>query len=118
MNRTMNELNQIKDSEGYRDSVSTIDDTGKRVWVYPKKVSGWFYNARTYMSWVLLAFLFGMPFIKVNGDPLLLFNILERKFIIFGLVYDANFFFAKIVPFLHNRVPTLSLPGGGDKLPQ
>jgi polyferredoxin len=31
-----------------------------------------------------------MPFIKVNGDPLLLFNIIERKFIIFGIVFTPQ----------------------------
>jgi len=88
----MIEFENIKDTEQYRDSVSTIDKTGKRVWVYPKKVSGYFYKARTYVSWVLLAFLFGMPFIKVNGDPILLFNLIERRFIIFGLNFAPQDF--------------------------
>ncbi|MEM9849187.1 MAG: 4Fe-4S dicluster domain-containing protein [Bacteroidota bacterium] len=88
----MIELDQIKDTEQYRDKVSTIDEAGKRVWLYPKKVSGRFFEARTYVSWVLLAFLFGMPFIKVGGEPLLLFNILERKFIIFGLNFAPQDF--------------------------
>src|SRR5690606_7998863 len=28
-----------------------------------------------------------MPFIKINGEPFLLFNIIERKFVIFGTVF-------------------------------
>jgi cytochrome c oxidase accessory protein FixG len=28
-----------------------------------------------------------MPFIKLNGEPFLLFNILERKFILFGILF-------------------------------
>jgi polyferredoxin len=47
-----------------------------------KKVTGFFYTHRTYLSWVLLAALFVGPFIKVDGRPYLLFFILERKFII------------------------------------
>lgn len=74
-----------KDTEEFRDHISTVDDRGKRIWIYPKKPSGKFYNWRTYMSWVLLAFLFGMPFVKIDGDPALMFNILERHFYIFGL---------------------------------
>src|SRR5690606_27936233 len=35
----------------------------------------------------LLAILFAGPFIKVDGRPWLLFNIFERKFIIFGAVF-------------------------------
>ncbi len=82
----------IKDTEKYRDKISTVDEQGKRVWIYPKKPKGPFFDARTYVSWVLLAILFGLPFIKVNGEPLILFNILERNFIIFGLHFTPQDF--------------------------
>ena len=79
------------ESESFRDHISTVDHrSGKRNWLYPKKPSGPFYRARTIVSVVLLAALFGMPFIKVNGNPLLLFNILERKFVIFGIVFTPQ----------------------------
>lgn len=73
--------------EGFRDHIATVNDKGKRVWVYPKKPSGTFYNYRKIVSYFLLAFLFLAPFIKINGKQMLLFNILERKFIIFGGVF-------------------------------
>ncbi|RAI86052.1 cytochrome c oxidase accessory protein CcoG [Algoriphagus yeomjeoni] len=73
--------------ETFRDSLATVLDDGKRNWVYPKKVKGFFYKYRTYVSWVLLGILFAGPFIKVDGRPWLLFNIFERKFIIFGAVF-------------------------------
>ncbi|MEP0710386.1 cytochrome c oxidase accessory protein CcoG [Algoriphagus sp.] len=73
--------------ETFRDSLATVQDDGKRNWVYPKKVKGFFYRYRTYLSWFLLAILFAGPFIKVDGRPWLLFNIFERKFIIFGAVF-------------------------------
>lgn len=73
--------------ETFRDSLATVLDDGKRNWVYPKKVKGLFYRYRTYFSWGLLAILFAGPFIKVDGRPWLLFNIFERKFIIFGAVF-------------------------------
>jgi polyferredoxin len=88
----MSATDQVKDTESYRDKMATVDERGKRVWVYPKKPSGRFYNARTYVSWFLLAFLFIMPFIKVGGEPLLLFNILERRFILFGLLFTPQDF--------------------------
>lgn len=93
----MSELN-VKElyehvDESFRDSVSTIDQHGKRVWIYPKKQKGFFYKWRTYVSFILLALLFGIPFIKVNHEPLLLFNILERKFIIFGLTFFPQDFY-------------------------
>ena len=76
----------FEDHEEYRDTVSTIDTDGKRVWIYPKKPKGNFYDYRKYVSYILLAVLFGMPWIKWNGKPLMLFNILETKFIIFVFV--------------------------------
>ena len=82
-----------QDSEEFRDSIATVDKQGKRIWVYPKKPKGKLTSARTYVSWALLAFLFGMPFVKVNGEPLLLFNVLERKFIIFGLFFGPQDFY-------------------------
>ena len=71
--------------EEYRDSIATVDEKGKRIWVYPKKPSGKFHNLRIVVSIVLLIILFGLPFIKVNGDPLMLVDVFDRKFIIFGI---------------------------------
>ena len=93
----------IRDTEAYRDSIATVDDTGKRVWMYPKKPKGPYTNARTYLSWVLLAFLTTLPFIKVNGEPILLFNILERKFILFGITFmpqDFHLFVLAMLTFI------------------
>ncbi|HRK84009.1 MAG: cytochrome c oxidase accessory protein CcoG [Saprospiraceae bacterium] len=83
----MDPIEAIYDTEEYRDRIATVDEQGKRVWIYPKKPKGRFTNMRTVLSWVLLVFLFGMPFVKFNGEPFLLFNVLERKFILFGIVF-------------------------------
>jgi len=77
----------IKDTEQYRDKIATVDEKGKRIWIFPKKPFGRFYNWRKLVSYALLIVLFGAPFIKVYGEPLLLFNVLERRFIIFGIQY-------------------------------
>ena len=34
--------------------------------------------------------MFGLPFIKVSGEPLLLFNVIERKFILFSIVFTPQ----------------------------
>ena len=73
--------------ESFRDSISTVNKEGKRVWVYPRKQKGQFYTARTALSIFLLVILFGIPFLKVNGHPFILLDILKRKFILFGLVF-------------------------------
>lgn len=84
----------IKDPEGtFRDSISTIDKEGHRRWIFPKKPAGKYYNARTIVSVVLLAFLFTGPFIRIGGEPLLMMNILERKFVLFGQVFWPQDFY-------------------------
>jgi cytochrome c oxidase accessory protein FixG len=72
------------DKERFRDSIGTITDEGKRNFIFPKKPKGKFTNYRTYVSWLLLAILVISPFIKINGNQFLLFNILKGKYNIFG----------------------------------
>jgi len=75
------------DWSNFRDHIPTADQKGRRLWVYPKKPSGRFTRARTWVSWVLLAILFSGPFIRINGNPLLMMNIPSRKFVIFGQIF-------------------------------
>jgi len=89
------------DGEGtFRDSVGTINQEGKREWIYPKKPSGPFFNARTWFSWFLLIVFIGTPFIRVNGLPLLMFNIPDRKFIIFGQIFWPQDFYLLVLGIL------------------
>lgn len=89
-NKIMSEGNT---DESYRDTISIVSDEGKRKWIYPKKPKGRFYTARTVVSIFLLAFLFGSPFIRIDGHPFMLFNIIKREFILFGLVFTPQDFY-------------------------
>jgi cytochrome c oxidase accessory protein FixG len=71
--------------EYFRDHFNAVTEDGKRNWFYPQKPKGNWHNRRVWFTVVLLTLLFAAPFIKYNGQPLLLFNVLERKFIIFGV---------------------------------
>ncbi len=83
-----------EDLEGtFRDRISTISEKGKRVWIFPKKPKGKLFNYRKVISYFFLLLLFGFPHIKYQGEPLLLFNILERKFIIFGNIFWPQDFY-------------------------
>ncbi len=89
--------------ETYRDHISTVDASGKRIWLFPRQPEGRFYRWRTWMSFGLLAILFGMPFIKVNGEPFMLFNVIERKFILFSVVFtpqDLHLFALAMITFM------------------
>jgi len=70
--------------EIFRDSIATVNAEGKRAWVYPKKPVGRFYEWRKIGSYFLLTILMISPFIKINGNQFLMFNVLERRFNIFG----------------------------------
>ncbi|AOW16588.1 cytochrome c oxidase accessory protein CcoG [Polaribacter vadi] len=85
------------ENEQFRDSIGTINEEGKRSWVFPKKPSGKFYKYRSYVSYILLVFLLSAPFIKINGNQFLLFNILERKFNIFGLPFWPQDFYLLVI---------------------
>lgn len=90
-----------KNSALFRDRISTMDDDGKRIWISPKKPKGRLHRYRTIVSWVLLAVLFITPFVKINGQPLLLLDIIHRRFFFFGFGFwpqDAPIFvFATLV---------------------
>ena len=73
--------------ESFRDSIGTITTEGKRNFIYPKKPSGKFFDRRKILSYILLVFLLSAPFIKINGNQFLMFNILERRFSIFGFPF-------------------------------
>jgi cytochrome c oxidase accessory protein FixG len=77
----------LENKEKFRDKIATAGEAGKRLWVFPKKPSGRFYEYRKYVSYVLLILLFAAPFVKINGNQFLMFNILERRFNIFGFPF-------------------------------
>ncbi|MHA3789471.1 cytochrome c oxidase accessory protein CcoG [Flavobacterium hauense] len=77
----------IAQNDDFRDRLGTVSDEGKRVWVYPKKPSGKLFKYRKWVSYFLLAFLFLAPFVKINGNQFLLFNVIDRRFNIFGFPF-------------------------------
>ena len=93
-------MNDNLSSDKFRDSLSTVDDQGKRVWVYPKKPQGKYYNWRTVASILQLIVLFGIPFIKIDGHPWLLLNVVTREFILFGIPFWPQDFFIAVIIFI------------------
>lgn len=87
-NQSSEEMN-----ESFRDRIATVDAKGKRKWVFAQKPKGKFYNIRTWVSWGFFILFFTLPFIKMNGRPLFLFNIPDARFIIFGKIFWPQDFF-------------------------
>jgi cytochrome c oxidase accessory protein FixG len=86
--------------DSFRDKIATADRTGRRLWVYPTHPRGRLYTARTLVAVGLLVFLFVAPFIKLHGQPLILFDLLSRNFIIFGLVFRPQDFYLFVLAIL------------------
>ena len=84
---------QVVDPETFRDSVGTMDNAGKRKWIFPRKPSGKYTNYRTIVAYFLLAVFFILPFLKINGNPVLLINVIDRQFFIFGQPFFPQDFF-------------------------
>jgi cytochrome c oxidase accessory protein FixG len=93
----------MSENQSFRDSIATVDKDGKRQWIFAKKVSGKYFNKRQVFSYSLLVLLFSGPFISIGGEPLLMLNIVERKFVIFGQIFwpeDAQIFAIGLIAFV------------------
>lgn len=86
--------------KGAQAKSSGAPKSNSRDWIFPKKPKGNYYKWRTRVSWVLLAVLFTMPFIKVDGHPFILLNVFEGRFIIFGQIFWPSDFYILLVAVL------------------
>ncbi|WP_138991067.1 4Fe-4S dicluster domain-containing protein [Larkinella sp. C7] len=77
----------------FRDTLPTADASGGRRWLYPRETTGRFTRWRTAVAVVLLIVLFAGPFVWIDGHPLFLFNVLERRFIFFGVPFWPQDFY-------------------------
>jgi cytochrome c oxidase accessory protein FixG len=73
--------------EDFRDHLATADPQGRRKWIYAKKPAGQWHRRRTWFAAFLILLMFAGPWIRIQGNPLLLFNIVERRFAILGQVF-------------------------------
>jgi cytochrome c oxidase accessory protein FixG len=93
MNDKDHNQHQTEHDESFRDSIATINKDGEREWIFPTKPKGKYYDLRTYFTWIYLAAFFIIPFLKYHDEPLFLFNVAEKKFILFGAIFWAQDFF-------------------------
>lgn len=78
------------DKDNYRDRITTVEDDGSRKWVYAKKPKGKLYNKRSILSFFYLIAFFSLPWIKFKGEQVLMLNVIQRKFIIFGMHFGVQ----------------------------
>ena len=70
------------------------------MWIYPKKPGGRFYDRRKIVSYALLALLFSGPFLRIDQQPVLLLDILERKFVVLGRIFWPQDFYIFVLAML------------------
>lgn len=79
--------NRNEDPVDFREQISTVDKKGKRKWIYALQPKGKLYNWRTIFTVIYLLLFFSMPFIKINGNPFLQFDVIHARFSILGSIF-------------------------------
>lgn len=88
------------DDQSFRDHIGTISEDGKRKYVHPKKVTGRFTSYRRRMAWILLALLFGLPWLRMQGLPVVQLDVVHRRFVLFGQVFWPQDFYLLMLTML------------------
>jgi cytochrome c oxidase accessory protein FixG len=63
---------------------------GTRNWVYVQHIDGSFQQIRRWTFLALHVILFGVPWLKIGGNPALLFDLPGRRLYAFGATFTAN----------------------------
>lgn len=69
---------------------SSMDETGKRVFLYPAKVKGFYKNLRTGFYIFLLFVFLVIPWTTFDDQQTLLFDLAKRQFTFFGTSFSAH----------------------------
>jgi cytochrome c oxidase accessory protein FixG len=91
------EIDAFEQHETFRNELASVAPDGRRRWIYARQPAGRFYRARTIVSVFLLTFLFAAPFVHINGLPLVLLNVIERRFVLFGLIFWPQDFYLVVL---------------------
>lgn len=83
----MSKEKKVEIPEHYGNKISTVDNEGKRKWIYAFQPKGKLFTYRKWLSYFYYALFFALPFIKINGNPALMLNIGKGEFSIFGQLF-------------------------------
>ncbi|XAL99335.1 cytochrome c oxidase accessory protein CcoG [Phycisphaeraceae bacterium D3-23] len=64
--------------------LSTLERDGSRRWLRPKLSKGRFLTLRRWVGYALIALFTLLPYLKINGKPAVLLDVIHRDFYIFG----------------------------------
>jgi len=90
-------LAYAEEHDNFRNELSSVTKDGRRRWVYARQPTGRLYRARTVVSVFLIAFLLLAPFITIHGQPLMLLDVLNRRFVIFSTLFVPQDFYLVVI---------------------
>ncbi|HEX8877793.1 MAG TPA: cytochrome c oxidase accessory protein CcoG [Phycisphaerales bacterium] len=67
--------------------LSTLNADGSRRWLLPKPSIGRFFHRRRVVAYLLILIFTAIPYISINGKPLILLDLSTRHFHIFGQTF-------------------------------
>jgi cytochrome c oxidase accessory protein FixG len=91
------DFGSAEEHDSFRNELASVEKDGRRRWVYARQPAGRLYRARTLVSVFLLGFLFFAPFITVHGQPLMLLDVLNRRFVILGTLFVPQDFHIVVI---------------------
>lgn len=65
----------------------TLNEDGSRRWLRPKPSHGKFFARRRVLAYVLMVVFFAIPYLRMNGKPLVLLDLPRRQFTLFGTTF-------------------------------
>ena len=69
------------------DVLSTLNSDGTRRWLRPRVSTGRFLAARRIVAWALVGLFVVLPFLRVRGQPAVLFDILRWRLTLLGKIF-------------------------------
>lgn len=72
------------------DRLATTDAKGHRVYVHPQEVSGKWTRLRKKIYWILIGIYLILPWIRIDGQQLILLDLPAREFYIFGTTFYGH----------------------------
>lgn len=68
----------------------TIDAEGGRRWIRPRLSKGRFLDRRRALGWLLMTLFVVLPHLRVAGKPVLLLDVLARRFTLLGATFTPT----------------------------
>ena len=72
------------------DQLATIGEQGKRLDLYPSVVDGKYRSRKNGLYILLIGIFLGLPWVRIGGEPAVLFDLATRKFSLFGILFWAH----------------------------